>query len=195
LSDEVFQPRLQLVLAQVTTASILASLAIGSPSYIGASLLRRRSLIGRSSFLSSCAGGLSGGVLGGILLGPLLLTYFGEINRPISGPLVVIPGGLAGVSVVAFVLLSYDVANVSYRRLYSAIRAVATGAVLVSLCCVIIFLPFGQSIIGALREIYSNQDWFPLQFVGIIVGGIGGGILGSVIGISVARSEREVPSI
>lgn len=176
------------LLGEITFACILAGIVLGP-----ASLALSKWPFGRRapSLLLSLVGGIAGGILAGLIVGPPLTFLFGRLDRPAVSAAVLLPGGLLGVSLLVFSIVTYNVERISYRTMRRNAVIAFFSTLFVSAVAGLMLLAVYGVMQEQINALLGHRDTKVLLTAGLAIGAVVGVILGSAISVALLFTERE----
>ena len=177
----------EITIAAALSACVLGVLAVFFSSITISGGFRLR-LVNNPTRANIIIGACIGGAIAGAVAAPVLMMYFGRLNRPDMTPVLLLPGAIVGASIIVFSIVSFNFEQLTLKRLFSGVLA-SIAALTCGLVCVGIFFRLLYQaglvtfIITWLESVTLTSD--PALILGGMVYGAPVGLsLGFVIGLA-----------
>ncbi|RWA68879.1 caspase family protein [Mesorhizobium sp.] len=138
-------------------------------------------------------GTLCGGMLTGLVTAPVLMAYFGSMNRPEVTPEYLLPGSIIGASIIIFSIVNFDFERLNAKRMGTSALAALAALACGGLAAVVVFGPlYALGIVQYVTHRLEQQFDDPVVMIsGAAAYGLPVGlILGAVIGAAITLTER-----
>jgi hypothetical protein len=123
---------------------------------------------------------------------PVLMMYFGRLNRPDMTPILLLPGAILGASIIVLSIVSFNFEQLTLKRLFSGVLA-SIAALTCGLVCAGIFFDLlyqAGLVTFIITWLESDVNFDPALILGGMVYGAPVGLsLGFVIGLATVITQ------